>query len=59
MSFHIMVFTRYMPRSGIAGSYVSSIFSFFFFFFLPRDCHTERSKSEKDNYHMTLLICGV
>ena len=29
-SFWIMVFTRYMPSSGIAGSYGSSIFSFFF-----------------------------
>ena len=27
-SFWIMVFSRYMPRSGIAGSYGSSIFSF-------------------------------
>ena len=26
--FQIMVFSRYMPRSGIAGSYSSSIFSF-------------------------------
>ena len=26
--FQIMVFSRYMPRSGIAGSYGSSIFSF-------------------------------
>ena len=28
VSFRIMVFSRYMPRIGIAGSYVSSIFSF-------------------------------
>ena len=28
VSFWIMVFSRYMPRSGIAGSYYSSIFSF-------------------------------
>ena len=28
VSFWIIVFSRYMPRSGIAGSYVSSIFSF-------------------------------
>ena len=28
VSFQIMVFSRYMPRSGIAGSYSSSIFSF-------------------------------
>ena len=28
VSFQIMVFSRYMPRSGIAGSYGSSIFSF-------------------------------
>ena len=27
-SFQIMVFSRYMPRSGIAGLYGSSIFSF-------------------------------
>ena len=29
VSFWIMVFSGYMPRSGIAGSYGSSIFSFF------------------------------
>ena len=28
VSFQIMVFSRYMPRSGIAGSYGISIFSF-------------------------------
>ena len=28
VSFRIMVFSRYMSRSGIAGSYGSSIFSF-------------------------------
>ena len=28
VSFQIMVFSGYMPRSGIAGSYGSSIFSF-------------------------------
>ena len=28
ISFHIMVFSRYMPKSGVAGSYGSSIFSF-------------------------------
>ena len=27
-SFQIMVLSRYMPRSGIAGSYGNSIFSF-------------------------------
>ena len=29
VSFQIMVFSRYMSRSGIAGSYGNSIFSFF------------------------------
>ena len=28
VSFRIMVFSRYMPMSGIAGAYGSSIFSF-------------------------------
>ena len=28
VSFQIMYFSRYMPGSGIAGSYFSSIFSF-------------------------------
>ena len=27
--FQIIIFSRYMPRSGIGGSYGSSIFSFF------------------------------
>ena len=25
----------------------------------PIDCHTERSKSDKDKYHMISLICGI
>ena len=25
----------------------------------PRDCHTELCKSNKDNYHMVLLICVI
>ena len=25
----------------------------------PRDCHTGCSKSDKDKYHMILLICGI
>ena len=25
----------------------------------PRDYHTKRNKSEKDKYHMILLICGI
>ena len=29
VSFQIMFFSRYMPRGGIAGSYGSSVFSFF------------------------------
>ena len=29
VSFHIVVFSGYMPRNGIAGSYGNSIFSFF------------------------------
>ena len=31
VSFRIRVFSGYMPRSGIAGSYGNSIFSFLFF----------------------------
>ena len=29
-----MVFFGYMPRSGIAGSYVNSFFSYYYFFFV-------------------------
>ena len=25
----------------------------------PRDCHTQLSKSEKEKYHMTSLICRI
>ena len=25
----------------------------------PRDCHTEWSKSDKDKYHMILIIYGI
>ena len=25
----------------------------------PGDCHTKWSQSEKDKYHMTLLICRI
>ena len=25
----------------------------------PRECHTEWSKTEKEKYHMTSLICGI
>ena len=33
VSFQIMVFSGYVPRSGIAGSYGSSIFSFLRIYF--------------------------
>ena len=33
VSFWIMVFSEYMPSSGVAGSYGNSIFSLFVFFF--------------------------
>ena len=32
VSFRIMFFSRYMPRSGIAGSYMVALFFLFFFF---------------------------
>ena len=38
VSLSILVFSVYMPSSGIAGSYGSSTFRFFFFFF--RNIHT-------------------
>ena len=25
----------------------------------PRDCHTEWSKPDKDEYHMISFICGI
>ena len=44
VSFQTIFFCRYMPRSGIAGSYGGSIFSFFFFLFIyfycSGFCHT-------------------
>ena len=33
ISFGIMVFSGYMPRAGLAETYISSIFSFCVFFF--------------------------
>ena len=33
ISFPVIVLSKYIPKSGIAGSYGSSIFSWFFFFF--------------------------
>ena len=36
-SFWIMTFSGYMPRSGISGSYGSSIFKVFFFFFFFKE----------------------
>ena len=39
--FHTMFFSRYMPRSGTAGSYSSSIFFFFFFKELPSVIHRD------------------
>ena len=44
VSFRIMVFSGYMPRSGIAGSYANSIFSFL------RDFHTVL-RSDYSNIH--------
>ena len=44
-SFLILVFSKYMPRSGIAGSYVSSLLLFFF-----RNLHTALS-SDCTNLH--------
>ena len=25
----------------------------------PRDCHAEKTKSEKEKYYMTSLVCGI
>ena len=38
VSFQIMVFSEYMPRSGIAGSYVCSVFSSLETILSPSNC---------------------
>ena len=58
-----MVFSGYMPSSGIAGSYGNSIFSFELFVVRWMDLESvlqsEVSQKEKNKYHMLTHIYGI
>ena len=56
VSFQILVFSRYTPMSGIAGSYGSFIATWMDLeIIIPR----EVNQPEKDKYRMTTLIYGM
>ena len=57
-----MVFSGYMPSSGIAESYGSSIFSFLFivrWMDLESVIQSEVSEKEKNKYRMLTHIYGI